>query len=287
MKNLRWNNFGIGLVLLVLLMTVSGCGRWWVNTDYYYPVWKDANTIYCVEGEHKERYMLGVPIKINDDCAYYLASMDTEGNNYQRILLLSDKDAGTISLSGDLLVYSKDWNVSNNTSEIWSMELDGGNNKKIVSGDFPRLSPDGTKVAYQSSDDAIWIIGIDGTGAKKIWDTSRNFSCAWSSDSVKVAIPTGEGIRIVSISTLESNLIPVEYMDYIDWSPDGNEFVYWNPGLMIVDVNGTSTTKIYGEIFDSPMWSPDSQKIIGEDGGIAIINRDGTNYKVIKENVEF
>jgi len=277
MRNSRLNN---AILFFLICIALSGCGDWYVTNEYRSPVWKDSGTIYCVEYEYKERYPILWPFSPWDqEYSRYLSSMDIEGNNYSRIILLSDEDTDEdrISVSSNVFVYER-------SGEVWTIMIDGSNNKKIVSGSFPRISPNGTKVVYQSSSDEVWIINIDGTEAKKLWDNSKNFSCAWSTDTTRVAVGTDDGIRIVNINDLESTLLPVEYMEYIDWSSDGAEFVYWNPGLMIMDINGNSV-KIFGQVFRNPKWSPDNQKIVGEQNGIAIINRDGTNFKTIKGDV--
>ena len=56
---------------------------------------------------------------------------------------------------------------------IWLIEPDGQNPRELVVGSTPSWSPDGREIAYGavSSDgtySAIWVVDIDGTGARQV-----------------------------------------------------------------------------------------------------------------------
>lgn len=285
---MKLNNFKIELLILfTLLITITGCGSD-IHTEYDSPIWKDSNTIYCIEKEHKKRFLLGSFIELGDEYEVYLSSMDIEGNNYQRIILLSDDNFEIYQVSSheSLFVYDK-------ANEIWSVNLDGSNNKNIISGWYPRISPDGTKIAYlfSSSDYDVWVINIDGTENSKVWDDGKAYSVAWSTDSARIAISTTEGIRIVNVNTLESSLISNDGVTALDWSSDNKIYYsyYVIPGttyeLYKIDINGLNNTKISSIGRSYLRVSLDSNKIIVGGTSIAIMNSDGTNLNVIKEAI--
>jgi Tol biopolymer transport system component len=68
-----------------------------------------------------------------------------------------------ITPDGRTIVFSRD-------CQIWTMDLDGSNQKMVAGGTcsrVPRLSPDGRLVAYESGN-AIHVMGIDGSGTREV-----------------------------------------------------------------------------------------------------------------------
>jgi Tol biopolymer transport system component/imidazolonepropionase-like amidohydrolase len=75
--------------------------------------------------------------------------------------------------------------------DLYLISTAGGEAKRMTDGpawDFqPRFSPDGKQIAFisdRSGSDNLWIINVDGTGAKKVSDESDDLlgSPAWSPD---------------------------------------------------------------------------------------------------------
>ncbi len=88
------------------------------------------------------------------------------------------------------------------SSSLWTMPAEGGAPKRIstsgVSVSSPRLSPDGTKIAFFSSREGelgLWVANADGSGEKKLTalETSNAYlgmtgnELAWSYDGRKLA----------------------------------------------------------------------------------------------------
>ncbi len=126
----------------------------------------------------------------------------------------------------------------------------------------PNYSPDGTKLAYLSSDDLDYAISF-----LKIYDFS-----------------TGKIFK------------SEDYIDSrISWSPDSKEVVYSRAkegfnDLYILDVASNEERRISARLrAKDPSFSPDGERIVyvhNEDGtnNIAIINRDGTDRKYLTNN---
>ncbi|HEX8117756.1 MAG TPA: SBBP repeat-containing protein, partial [Pyrinomonadaceae bacterium] len=148
-------------------------------------------------------------------------------------------------------------------------------------------SPDGSKLAYKTSTrfggepftESIVVVNADGTGAKVVatdanvdarptWSPAGDFIAylAWAGGtnfSVNVVGPDGSGRgRLFG---------DMEFVNGIDWSPDGSRFAYTRQGaLWVTDVDGTNRRQLTtprqtsdGLTNDSaPDWSPDGTSIL-------------------------
>lgn len=110
---------------------------------------------------------------------------------------------------------------------IWIMNVDGTGAKKILDwGSSPAFSPDGSKIAYYRWSDGIWIANVDGTSPLKILGETNAKQLAWSHD--------GHWIAFRSWPNSSGN----EYVDAV--MPDGS-------GRRRISVGST------------PVWSLDDQ----------------------------
>jgi len=151
----------------------------------------------------------------------------------------------------------------------------------------PDWSPDGEQIAF--STDMIWLIGADGSGARKM--DLREFGNAlhptWSSDGNRLAFygeigpfapglphsPRGYLVMFDMESGEDSTLAEVYAFDP-DWSPDGSSILFSSypsaasdySTLLMVPSQGGRPIRVISEtliadIFD-PAWSPDAQRIV-------------------------
>jgi len=71
---------------------------------------------------------------------------------------------------------------------VWIMNVDGSGAKKILDwASAPAFSPDGTKIAYYHWNDGIYVAGTDGSNPQKIVGETNAKQVAWSHDGRWIA----------------------------------------------------------------------------------------------------
>jgi Tol biopolymer transport system component len=124
--------------------------------------------------------------------------------------------------------------------DIWVINSDGSGQMNLtndpdtteddsVSDQFPSWSPDGTKIAFDSTRDGqaeVYTMNPDGTDVMRLTNGERTTSVqpAWSPDGTKIAFASGP--EILTIDVDDSNETPV-YSDplsngEVDWQPTDN-----------------------------------------------------------------
>ena len=171
----------------------------------------------------------------------------------------------------------------------------------------PVWSPDGTRLAFQrfvSPESDISIINADGTGLIKTVDNAAGFRkpMSWSPTGRQIAFigtlnpadPNAvQTINIVNVDGSGSYKLPGSpgFLNSVDWSPDGNNFLYSSGAVIsVINADGTGITQLTtvqmtddGPTTDSePHWSPDGTRIIftrstTNSHAIYTMNADGTN----------
>ncbi len=135
----------------------------------------------------------------------------------------------------------------------------GGLERTISSGhelvDFPRVSPDGTRVMLGASKDGnvdVWVESIEGGTRMRLTSApSMDESGAWSPSGDRVAVMSGllSGSRVVLMNAdgsgrpeelpFRSSTLPEGVFASPDWSPDGLFLLYASAGdLWYGDVAG-------------------------------------------------
>ncbi len=154
----------------------------------------------------------------------------------------------------------------------------------------PAWSPDGTKIAFHSTDKKGWTIYvINSDGSKQtILTKSRggDRNPAWSPDGTKIAFTSG-GVKVMnSAGSNQTNLVggmnPA-------WSPDGRKIAFSSGRtsdyeINSINVDGSNQVNLtQNPARDTqPTWSPDGTRIAfvsdrDGNGEIYVMNADGSN----------
>jgi TolB protein len=169
--------------------------------------------------------------------------------------------------------------VSNRSGnkEIWSMDYDGANQKQVTKlGSIalsPRISPDGTRLAFSGLTKDSWQIMMYSLELNRTVAFPRaggdNFSPAWASDGTKIAfsssmhsglseifIADANGAGARRLSTGKGDVSPV-------FNPKTNGQIAWVSGrtglpqIYVMDADGSNVQKMTDQGYAvSPAWSP-------------------------------
>ena len=177
-------------------------------------------------------------------------------------------------------------------SEIWVININGGGLTKLTTNiqvgsdgagpvfgwdQNPRWSPDGSRIAFDSTRDGLsqtklYVMNADGSNQTRLTDNVNDDRFpSWSPDSQRIAFRRSNGFTagINIINRDGSNPVHVT----IDggapvWSPDGLRFVTtqsdpnigFKPALFVLNIDGTNSVKITNNSFgsSSPAWAPTS-----------------------------
>lgn len=173
-------------------------------------------------------------------------------------------------------------------SDIYSINPDGTQGKLHMSGDTPKVSPDGRYLAYEEKGD-IWVTLANGSSpGSRVLATEEQieFWPSWSPDGKSLAFIQWNGVgssaysAVVTINVDGSGLrrvtdspTPVEQAP--TWSPDGRWIAfartdYQEPDsaqhIYLVRPDGSRLRRLtHGRLSaHRPRWSPDSRYLVFE-----------------------
>ncbi|MBT2536276.1 cutinase family protein [Arthrobacter sp. ISL-69] len=195
--------------------------------------------------------------------------------------------------AGDVVYTVQD---TNGLQNIWLRHALDGSTVQLTTngGQFPDVSPDGTRIAYIAADPnpstptyITWLMNSDGTNATALdpqtpANTYSDLSPRWSPDGTQISITRNyawdqfgynnnngySDLFILSASTGTATEVTSDHQSYgpASWSPDGQRLAYYTRpmGLAVANKNGsnvhalalTENTQLY-----DPEWAPSGERI--------------------------
>lgn len=196
-------------------------------------------------------------------------------------------------LIGGLLIIG---NISIGLAE----ETDGGGS----AAEYPVVSPDGTKILFESpagNSTAIWIANRDGSDARPLihLGDSDASGADWSPDGSRIAFASNKG-GAMNVWTAASNGTDLKQLTTGDgenrhprFSPDGSTLLFLskrsgkNEIWLMSSTGGTAKTVGFISLrVSSPSWSPDGKTIVysgcsGDACNLFTIARDGSTFSQV------
>jgi TolB protein len=122
-------------------------------------------------------------------------------------------------------------------SEIWVVDFDGTNVKRLGKGLAARWSPDGQRLVFGAptadSDGDLFLINADGSGRCRLLATpAREYPAGWSPDGKRILFsrwgPDGADVFVMNADgSGVRNLSRSPGFDFAaDWSPDGSQILF-------------------------------------------------------------
>jgi Tol biopolymer transport system component len=227
--------------------------------------------------------------------------------------------AGTFPGPNGQIAFVRGVNGEPETYEIYIMNADGNDQTRLTdnsaSDGDPSWSPDGTKIAFDSTIDEdgnrdIYIMNADdGSGQTRLTDDPAfDTDPSWSPDGTKIAFSSNREDDNSEIYIMNSDgsgqtrLTDNSADDFSpSWSPDSEKIAFvsdrdnGNFDIYIMNADdGSGQTRLTDDpAFDGfPSWSPDSEKIAftsnRDSGGIFVMNADdGSGQTRLTDNSAF
>jgi serine/threonine protein kinase/formylglycine-generating enzyme required for sulfatase activity len=170
---------------------------------------------------------------------------------------------------GSQIAYAKQ--NTDNVSEIWLIEADGTNSRKVTEGLLPRWSFDGRQIYFTRAPEfATWILSITEEQAAPRIILRSHPRAIVAPDGQKAAAIRNGNLLIVSTAD-EKVLHSSEFTGWKalrgDWSADSEKFLFGGYGLaeargmwLFRMDTGTASLVLPGSA-TGPAWSPDGKKI--------------------------
>jgi Tol biopolymer transport system component len=195
---------------------------------------------------------------------------------------------------------------NNYFTEIYVMNTDGSGQTRLTnnasSDNYPVFSPDGTKIAFNSTRDGnneIYVINADGSNQTRLTNNSATDARpSWSPDGTKIVFNSNRDgkfqIYTMNADGTNQTRLTNNTVDDLEpsFSPDGTKIAFvsnrdGNFEIYVMNADGTSQTRrTYNVASDfDPSWSPDGNKIVfysSRDGNpeIYVMDVNGTETRL-------
>jgi dipeptidyl aminopeptidase/acylaminoacyl peptidase len=217
----------------------------------------------------------------------HIATANPDGSDARSltgIALPSGEREPSWSPDGKRLVFARH-NDQSSMYEIWVMNADGGNLRRVTSGfpdDSPQFTPDGSRIVFtrtRAHGQDLMLVNVDGSGLVPLTDTflPQEQNPTVSPDGRLVAFDTTEGtgsVETISIMPTAGGapvaLATGELVSNPDFSPDGSKIAFdsclfaVSCSLQTVPVTGGPPTPVPVLTAGNPVhpaFSPDGTKL--------------------------
>ncbi len=195
---------------------------------------------------------------------------------------------------------------------IYVMNATGGDAAPLISSatsteyGHPTWSPDGTRIAFQSSRDGneeLYVMNGDGSGLTRLTNNAAfDGEPAWSPDGAKIAfLTTRDGSAAIYVMNADgSGVTRLTNSPGADadpaWSPDGTKIAFTsnrdgNYEIYVMNADGSGVTRLTNNPARDgwPSWSPDGTRIAFQserDGNsqLYVMNADGSGVSRLTNN---
>jgi hypothetical protein len=169
--------------------------------------------------------------------------------------------------------------------DIYTINVDGSNLRRIADGMDPVWSPSGEQIAFARWQDlrGVWVANADGSGGQRVFDWNESRYPSWSPSGEEIVFTRQTGGRearefcfrgrcfdIPATSFWKLGIVdagggafaePSATSDVSrtpDWSPDGTRIAYGGDrGLRVQSVDGKMVYDLTNDVKDTnPVWSP-------------------------------
>jgi Tol biopolymer transport system component len=188
-----------------------------------------------------------------------------------------------------LIVFSSD---SEGNADIYSVNPDGSNLKRLTSGKgvkySPAWSPDGTQIAYRLENNNqahIYVMDADGSNAHQVTKGNyKDYQVAWSPDGQRFAVTSGTAwnaadVYVINIDGSNRKIVAKtnNTASQPSWSPDGKQIVFnKNDGNVYTVSASGGTAKILVKNGSDARWSPDGKTLVFANGDINLLKNGKT-----------
>jgi Tol biopolymer transport system component len=168
---------------------------------------------------------------------------------------------------------------------IFSRQIDGGRAVMLTGDlagnhDWPKWSPDGSRLMFVADNSGIYVIPSFGGGAaRRVLQSSQPgvllLSASWSPDGKSIGFTDATGLRVQSVDGGAPRLVAAGSAFHAPvWSPDGQFIAYVDgqaltlgnvstSSILVVSAAGGEPTRVTDvlHVNESPAWAPDGRSL--------------------------